>query len=251
MEDRNLNKEIFIVLSGSNEVPNTFQLLPDGKIEIEGEPPVFLDAPAAEACISEFKRRGNDMVIDYEHQTLKDTQAPAAGWVKQLIYRGKEGLWAAVEWTEKARNYLKNREYRYFSPVFMVSAKDRIVRQITCVALTNFPKTNNLRPIVTKMGLENASQMVIDETQRMINKFMGIGDEVFLKYMPKMSEEPQNAEEVQRRINELMGIGDELFCKYLPKMERGEDTGQLTEELQRRINKMLGIDEETFKKYNR
>ena len=89
----------------------------------------------------------------------------------------------------------------------------------------------------------------IDEAQLIINKFMGISDEVFLKYSPKTIEEPQNAEEAQQRINELMGIGTEIFCKYLPKVERGEDTSQLTEELQRRINKMMGIDDETFQRF--
>ena len=94
-----------------------------------------------------------------------------------------------------------------------------------------------------------ANPQRIDETQLIINKFMGISIEVFLKYMPKTSEEPQDAEEAQKRINELMGIGSEFFCKYLPKVERGEDTSQLTEELQRRINKMMGIDDETFQRF--
>ena len=30
--------------------------------------------------IRQFKARRLDLVIDYEHQTLSDVQAPAAGW---------------------------------------------------------------------------------------------------------------------------------------------------------------------------
>jgi phage I-like protein len=35
-----------------------------------------------------------------------------------------------VEWTEKARKYLANGEYRYFSPVFYARKGDRKVMKI-------------------------------------------------------------------------------------------------------------------------
>ena len=138
--------------------PDTFQLLPYGRIELEGEEPAVVDEEGIAAVIDNFDRRGNDMVIDYEHQTLKDVEAPAAGWIRQLIDRGAEGIWAAVEWTDRAKEYLKNREYRYFSPVFWVSTGERRVVRIQHVALTNFPKINQLRPIVAKLGREEARE---------------------------------------------------------------------------------------------
>ena len=64
------------------------------------------------------------MVVDYEHQTLSDREAPAAGWIKKidgLAIKAKDGLWAIAEWTEKARQYIQNKEYRYFSPVFWIN----------------------------------------------------------------------------------------------------------------------------------
>jgi len=63
-----------------HDVPEEFQLLPYGKIEIENDTPVLLDEQAMDNIIVNFIRRGNDMVIDYEHQTLDGTEAPAAGW---------------------------------------------------------------------------------------------------------------------------------------------------------------------------
>ena len=118
-----MNK-ILAILKEMTGAPAEFQVLPEGKIEIEGMDPAFLDEAAAGGVIAAFKARGNDMVIDYEHQTLDDGQAPAAGWIKNPIWKGAEGLWAAVEWTKKAKEYLENREYRYFSPVMLVGAKD-------------------------------------------------------------------------------------------------------------------------------
>jgi phage I-like protein len=155
------------ILKEMTGAPAEFQVLPEGKIEIEGMDPAFLDETAAAGVIAVFKARGNDMVIDYEHQTLEDGQAPAAGWIKDLIWKGKEGLWAAVEWTRKAKEYLENREYRYFSPVMLVGAKDGRVVRLVNLALTNSPKINRLQPIVAKW---NAKETKTKKEDIMIEK---------------------------------------------------------------------------------
>jgi len=136
--------------------PGEFQIFPFGEIEIDGEPPAVLDEKGMNLIVANFERRANDMVIDYEHQTLTGDQAPAAGWVKKFINRGKEGLWVVVEWTKQATEYLENREYRYFSPVFWVTDKGRNIINVENVALTNYPKINNLRPIMAKMSMDVA-----------------------------------------------------------------------------------------------
>jgi phage I-like protein len=155
-------------------VPEEFQLLPHGAIVIEGELPAQMTDEAAKSVLKEFGRRGNDMVIDYEHQTLEGTEAPAAGWIKQILWRGKDGLWAKVEWTEKAKKYLESREYRYFSPVFWVNARDRTVAKIEHVALTNYPKLNNLKPIMAKMDGLGQYQTKEDDMIEKLRKMLGL-----------------------------------------------------------------------------
>lgn len=145
----------FFILKAIDGAPDTFQVLPYGQIDIEGELPAFLDDEGMDSIIAHFERRGNKMVVDYEHQTLQDVQAPASGWIAQMINKGKEGLWAVVEWTEKAKNYIAAKEYRYFSPVFWVTAKERKVVAIKNIALTNDPKVNHLRPIIAKLAWSN------------------------------------------------------------------------------------------------
>ena len=140
------------ILKMIDGAPDTFQVLPFGRIDIEGEPPAYLDDGSMDSIIANFERRGNRMVVDYEHQTLMDVQAPASGWISQMINKGKQGLWAAVEWTDKAKEYIANKEYLYFSPVFWVSAKERKVVAIKNIALTNDPKVNHLRPIIAKLA---------------------------------------------------------------------------------------------------
>lgn len=138
---------------GAN-VPAEFQVFPAGVVEIQGEKPFTVDQAAIDAVIRKFEERGIDMVIDFEHQTeggewsSPDGTAPAAGWIKRLVNRGEAGLWAVAEWTDRARQYLANREYRYFSPVFLVSKGDhRRLVELLRVALTNAPLLNWIRPI--------------------------------------------------------------------------------------------------------
>jgi hypothetical protein len=58
--------------------------------------------------------RGTEIDIDYDH---KAHSGKAAGWIRDAESR-PDGLWVAVEWTEPAKEAIKNGEYRYFSPEF-------------------------------------------------------------------------------------------------------------------------------------
>jgi phage I-like protein len=128
------------------EPPEWMQIFPDGEYTYDhgGKPETALcDAESRAAVIATFAARGNDLVIDYEHQTLDGGKAPAAGWIKELEDRGSEGLWARVEWTAEAAGYLRTGEYRYDSPVFDVDKETRRVVTLHHVALTNWPASHD------------------------------------------------------------------------------------------------------------
>jgi len=168
-----MKEAILAILKEISGAPAEFQILPEGRIDIEGEPPAYCDEAAAGNVIAAFKARGNDLVIDYEHQTLTDAQAPAAGWIKELVWKGKDGLWAVVEWTARAKTYLENREYRYFSPVMFLTAKDRMAHMLINIALTNIPKMNNLKPIVAKLQhheitINNKEVIMIEKLKKLL-----------------------------------------------------------------------------------
>ncbi len=163
------------------DAPLEFQVFPSGQVSIEGDEPFLVDDAAMDRVTDRFRARGLDMVVDYEHQTEEGTPAPAAGWIKALENRGKDGLWARVEWTEKAREYLANREYRYFSPVFLISKAERRLLELLRVALTNAPRLNRIRPIVAKSGesVQPASNTTHGEGKmfvRTIAKQLGLPD---------------------------------------------------------------------------
>jgi phage I-like protein len=153
-----MEKEVKLTLEMA-ELPYWLRLLPLGHVNlVDGRPPFEVDPESLTDMVKAFAARGTDLVIDYEHQTLSGGQAPAAGWIKDLEVR-EDGLWAQVEWTGQAEEYLKRREYRYFSPVLRLDPASRRPQELMNVALTNIPAIQGLSPLVAKWGGEALTAM--------------------------------------------------------------------------------------------
>ena len=133
-------------------LPEWIRILPLGKVELsDSREPFEVDAASLAAMVAAFRSRGVDLVIDYEHQSLQGERAPAAGWIKDLEAR-PDGLWARVEWTRQAGEYLLSKEYRYFSPVLRLEPETRRPMVLMHLGLTNVPAIKCLPPLVAKWG---------------------------------------------------------------------------------------------------
>ena len=142
---------------------NDFLTLKGGEVDVGGAPEVIsvlpfghvvsqkgefdVDEESLAAMKEQIAQRGVDLVVDYEHQTLTGERAPAAGWVKELSIQDGH-IVAKVEWTDRAAEYLKNREYRYLSPVITVRKSDGKATGLHSLALTNTPAIDHMDPIV-------------------------------------------------------------------------------------------------------
>lgn len=131
------------------------QLLPYGEFRaVDGRPndvPAwFLTEENGNDVVALANSSRNQLVVDYEHQTLykeKNGQpAPAAGWMRWLEFTPK-GLFADVEWTEKAAAAIAAKEYRYVSAVFSYDTKG-YVRKIYHAALTNYPALDGMDEVL-------------------------------------------------------------------------------------------------------
>ena len=171
---------------GMEAAPEVIKLIPLG--QVESQKGTFLaDEESLEQINRQFKARGIDLVVDYEHQTLKDVQAPAAGWIKELFLQDG-AISAKVEWTKKAEEYLKNREYRYLSPVIRNRKQDGKVIGLHSVALTNTPAINHMFSIVasdTFQGPEElgGSTMDLEKLIKLLGLAKGATEEEILKAM--------------------------------------------------------------------
>jgi len=173
----------YFALSGaevSHDVPEWIHIMPFGRYEhplgsFEITPEI------AEQIVANFRTDPRDIVLDYEHQSLNAVSngqpAPAAGWIKDLEVRD-DGIWGRVDWTPEARRYIRNREYRYVSPVYVPEYRDPktgevIGPKIISVALTNTPFIPDLKPIVNK-----TQNQEVEEMERLIALAEKIGVEV-------------------------------------------------------------------------
>lgn len=116
--------------------------------------------------INHWNNRPEQMPFDYEHQTQKSDfngmPAPAAGWAVTGSFELRaDGLYATPDFTERAKQYIVDKEYRYLSPVFGYDAKTGEVQMLYMAALTNTPGLTGLtelNPAMLKHYLNHSTK---------------------------------------------------------------------------------------------
>lgn len=169
----------------SSSAARWLRVLPQGEFKgVDGRPvgmtmgdgkPVeckswVLTKAQGEKIIAALKAKQDDLVIDYEHQTLKAAEngqpAPAAGWMKDYEWR-EDGLYALCEFTPNAQTMIDNKEYRYISPVFNFHHKTGLVTVLLNLALTNAPALDGLTDVMAKAALSLFSSTIKNEDSAM------------------------------------------------------------------------------------
>ena len=186
-----------IELSG---VPTEIKILPLGRVHSQ-KGDFNVDEESFELIRKQFKDRKLDLVIDYEHQTLSDVQAPAGGWIKDL-YKGEDAIIAKVEWTPKAAEYLKNKEYRYLSPVVLVRKRDQKATAIHSVALTNTPAIDGMFALVNSLDIEDISEGGNIMDLKELAKALGLPETATEEEIKKAVEDAAKAAERLKEMEE-------------------------------------------------
>lgn len=188
---------IYVLTNDIGQCPEEVKILPVGTVNSE-KGDFIVDQESYKQMKAEMQRRGIDIVIDYEHQTLKDVQAPAGGWVKDLIYT-PEAIVAKVEWTPKAKEYLKNKEYRYLSPVVLTRKSDSKAVVLHSLALTNTPAINGMFAIVNSVDFNTINtktggkEMDLQRIKELLGLPAETPEEDVMNALIKALEKPQDA----------------------------------------------------------
>lgn len=159
-----------IATATGRKAPSRILLLCDGDIKWADLDGVQLDQDAADRIIKKFDRQGADLPIDYHHATTavedgKLDKAPAAGWVKSLVYVAGEGLFGIVEWSPTAAGEIESKAFKYVSPVIFTDKKTGEINELHSVALTNRPRTIDAPAL-----LEAAEAQRVDTSDDLINE---------------------------------------------------------------------------------
>ncbi|NOQ31512.1 MAG: hypothetical protein GQ570_10345 [Helicobacteraceae bacterium] len=115
--------------------------------------------------------KATEIVVDYEHSTLYADKAEAAGWIKELKVEN-DALYAKVEWLDDAVKLIKDKKYKYLSPVINPSTIDQVSGEnigwsLHSVALTNKPFFEELDELrINKAQQANASEALNAESYK-------------------------------------------------------------------------------------
>lgn len=105
-----------------------------------------IEAKHVQEMAKNFAATKVDLLFDYEHRSLWGNSI-AAGWSSEVEAR-EDGLYVKYPaFTRRAQEMIEGREYRYFSPVYRLTTKNKlgveIGATIMSVALTNTPYFDN------------------------------------------------------------------------------------------------------------
>lgn len=144
MKTNHLKFALNIRLPRDGTLPEWVELIPAGEHVIGRDNRKWIN-PAPDDIVDAFYENRADLPIDWEHATEKKAPkgepAPAAGWIKEMETRDG-AVWGRTEWTDKGADDVKNKRYRYLSPVIIFLKKNRRIVGIDSAGLTNKP---NLR----------------------------------------------------------------------------------------------------------
>jgi phage I-like protein len=134
----------------STKIPNRVKLFKSGPNNTTKG--TFIYNPT---LIKEIKKNqdssGKDKLpVDIAHLSLGPSANPdshiSVGWFELELK--PDGIYAKnIKWTERGKQYLSNREFRFISPAFQTNSKNEIIH-IENFALTNNPATLKPIPIV-------------------------------------------------------------------------------------------------------
>jgi phage I-like protein len=132
---------LFLSLNFEGGIPSRIELVPAAAIVAGRDGRKWKNSKPKQVALNSNARLPS-LPIDENHSTdlaaPKGGASPAFGWMSNLCADENGAIWADVEWTEKGRDALNKKEYRYISPVFYSDEQG----EINCIlraALTNTP----------------------------------------------------------------------------------------------------------------
>ena len=186
-------------MTATGTVPEWVHILPLG--QIEGRDGRRFELSNPNVVVDSFAANGADLPVDYEHQAENPVAKaagpiPAAGWIKG-IKATAHGVFAKIEWTEKARAMIAAKEYRYISPVILYDRATKAIGGISGAGLVHRP---NLHLSALSSQDTPAATPVPDQTKAVADMLDMLGltaeataTEVILALLAKTAKAPAAA----------------------------------------------------------
>ena len=204
-----------------------YQLLPVGPFKARDGRPFDvpgghwqLDKTIATTLINRAKALGQDILIDYDHQTLNvektGKEAPAAGWYNgdEIEWREGQGLFIKPRWTERAAALVAAKEYRFLSAVFPYDAQGRPL-ELRMTAITNDPGVVGMQALAALSALpaSQPGQLANPSKETSMNELL---KKLLAKLGIELTGDPTD-EQLQKALTELDSL--QASAKKAPELE--------------------------------
>jgi phage I-like protein len=190
---------------------------PKGEWAGHADGPFVLDDATFDSIIKHFKKRKSAPQVDYGHGSLFEMDGqprPAAGYILDLAIENNR-LWAKVEFTKRAANYIRAGEYRFCSGVFCwnvtdTESGDSVYAILDSIALTNRPFIDGQNPIMLSHIPSNKRILNTMNKAKLLEALAGLDDETSEeKVMEKLKEMAKKEEEEVKAASDLKAKDEE------------------------------------------
>ncbi|MGN5224666.1 phage protease [Aeromonas veronii] len=179
-----------------------------------------LDKSIATTLINRAKALGQDILIDYDHQTLHiektGKEAPAAGWFNgdEIEWREGLGLFIKPRWTDRAAALVAAKEYRFLSAVFPYDAQGRPL-ELRMAAITNDPGVVGMQALAALSALpaSQPGQLANPSKETSMNELL---KKLLAKLGIELTGDPTD-EQLQKALAELDSL--QASAKKAPELE--------------------------------
>ncbi len=196
------------------EPPKSIMVVPAGRVELRDQgdtrEPWTNDEPEMVVARTMALMTAGGMTaglpIDYDHATdlaaPHGAPAPAAGWMKRFFVQAGE-VWADVDWTTSGAAAIAEGAWRYFSPVFDFTPKDRRVLLIKRAALTNNPALYGTA--IAAARIKEETEMTYEQFRVKLAAIMGIKEEQLTAFCGADGGDGMGGDEFSARMAALFG----------------------------------------------
>lgn len=221
---------------GEDGLPSSLQLFPYG-ITQTSHGDMLVDDESLKMVSEAFNSSNTEYLpVDLDHLSVDNRlgktldERKSYGWFKVECSK-EHGIVAVMQdWTDKGKELIRNKEYRYWSPVVYVDEEnDNRITEIVNFALVHNPATKNQKPLInsTTFGAQRE-----DEHNKKERKIMKVRKANTLKeFMDKnavlFQEDGEMDPEVARKVLELL---EPLAMSMLAEVEALKEQATKSEE---------------------
>ena len=126
--------------------------------------PENLTEESLQRLADQLNSSNQQILVDADHASCRpgiEKDTSACGWLEKFFVKPLKGLWAKLKLTNKGKDLVENRVYRFLSPVFKLDDNGEPI-QLNSVAMTNCPAlAPDIAPIINAKPSQEILEMTI------------------------------------------------------------------------------------------